>query len=118
MWCGSSYRKLLVPVIAWLLCMPCVAGASGPVERRLTGCVVNGQFFSIFLDREKKPARAYRIRVKDGPDLSGYEGKAIEWKGSLLPGDVFIPAGKAPDVTGGACPEEYRKVIGEAARSK
>ena len=114
----SGYRGWLILFIACVMCVPCIAGASRPVERRLTGCVVKGQFFSVSLDREKKPARAYRIRVKDAPDLSSYEGKGIEWNGWLLPGDMFIPAGKEPDITGNTCPEEYRKVIGEAAGSE
>jgi hypothetical protein len=108
------FRRYLWPVILFLLslvCMPGTGEASRPVERRLTGCVVKGQFFSVLLDREQNPSRAYRIRMQDGLDLSPYEGKVVVAHGWLTPGDLFRMRPGTGPATGGTCPEGYRKVI-------
>ena len=102
---------LVILLLLSLVCMPCTGGASRPVERALTGCVIKGQFFSVSLDREQNPSRAYRIRVQEGLGLSQYEGKAIVINGWLSPGDLFrMKPGTGP-TTGGTCPEGYRRVI-------
>jgi hypothetical protein len=102
---------LVIPFFLSLVCMPCAGGASRPVERALTGCVIQGQFFSVSLDCEQNPSRAYRIRVQDGPDLSLYEGKAVVVHGWLSPGDLFRMRPGTGPATGGTCPEGYRRVI-------
>ena len=108
---AGEYVGWLIVLLIALLWVPSMAGASRPVERRLTGCVVKGEFFSVSLDREQKPVRAYRIRMKDGGDLRNYEGNAVVANGWLYPGDLFVMKRGSGPAVGGTCPESYRKVI-------
>ncbi len=111
---GRPVRGLFVLICLLLAASVCLdAQASQPVEKTLTGCVIDGQFYHIAFDGDgKRPVRAYRIRLRDGTALAPYEGKTITVGGMLLPGDAFrLKAGTGPVVESRTCSESFRKVI-------
>lgn len=80
--------------------------SSGPVARTLSGCVVDGRFFSI----SSKDGPAYSISMSR--PLGDFEGKAIRVTGNLYPGDRFEPHEKsAIEVTAPTCDDASRKLI-------
>jgi hypothetical protein len=86
--------------------------ASRPVQRTLSGCVLEGIFYSV--NEGSSPAgRAapvvYRITVHD-MDLGPCEGKRIRVQGRLLPGDRFMPDRSSLRVLG-PCDGDSRKAI-------
>ena len=103
-------------VILWVvvvLLFPGDCHGSRPVPRVLTGCVVEGQFYSVSLrEPDMTPVHAYRIRIVGSLDLSPYEGKTITLTGMLSPGDRFnLKPGTEPLVLGAVCSPSYLKVI-------
>jgi hypothetical protein len=87
-----------VAIVAILCLLPHVARASGPVDKTLVGCVVDGAFYSI-------DERAYPIATQASLDLKPFEGKSIALKGQLYPGDRFIlDDGAKPEVKAQKCP--------------
>ena len=91
--------------------MPNFAMGSAPVKRTLTGCVVEGRFFSVSVDRRtNKPVKAYPMRVEQGPDLAPYEGKKLSMSGFLFPGDRFVLEGSIV-VVKQTCDGDDRAVI-------
>ena len=86
--------------------------ASRPVSKNLTGCVIRGTFYSVqegFSGDPKGSLVVYRITVRD-MNLAPYEGKKIQLKGSLLPGDRFTPEQGSLRVLG-PCDKASRKAI-------
>lgn len=100
-------RNLLcVFVLGVLSLLPMMSShASKPVPRVLTGCVVEGIFFSVADDTGR---RAYRIR--SDLDLGTFEGKKIRVSGSLLPGDRFHVYPGTVEVLG-ECNQEWTPAI-------
>jgi hypothetical protein len=96
-WGGAgklSVALFVVLLIATPFLTPDFALGSAPVKRTLTGCVVDGKFFSASVDRRtNKPVKAYPMRVEKGPDLGPYEGKKLSMSGFLFPGDRFVLEG-------------------------
>ncbi len=90
------------------------SGASRPVARTLTGCVVGGTFYSVS-EGAAQPGRStpvvYRISVQD-MDLSRYEGQKLQIQGYLAPGDRFTPDRKSIRVLG-PCDKATRRAIRE-----
>ncbi|PLX38427.1 MAG: hypothetical protein C0606_09495 [Hyphomicrobiales bacterium] len=79
-------RAVFFGVAVGLSAVPAVTSlASAPVQRTITGCVIDGAFIS---------HDGYRIRVywpdRTPVDLGPYEGKTIRYDGSLLPGDHYF----------------------------
>lgn len=75
--------KTLLAVLSVLIVVGFVAVdravASRPVPRTITGCVTSGSLHS---------SDGYEIRVRN-LNLAPYEGKRIQLRGNLLPGDNF-----------------------------
>jgi hypothetical protein len=91
-------------VVLTLLALGSVAHASKPVKKTLTGCVVDGKFYSI-------DGVAYPIATPAKLDLTPFEGKSLALTGLLYPGDRFEPeSGSVPDVKG-ACPAASVRMI-------
>lgn len=75
-------KRLCCAVCILAIC--CLAAAdlswaSRPVPRTITGCVIEGILHS---------SDGYEIRTRD-LSLEPYEGKRIQVRGSLLPGDIL-----------------------------
>jgi hypothetical protein len=115
-------RKLLIPIgmvivmaVGWVGVDD--GAASLPVPKTLTGCVIDGSFYSV--DDEvseatgKRSSVVYRITVRE-MDLTPYEGKKIRVQGHLLPGDRFTPDPSSLRVLG-PCDKASRKAIREKA---
>ncbi|MHC1743782.1 MAG: hypothetical protein AB9873_12225 [Syntrophobacteraceae bacterium] len=86
--------------------------ASRPVSKTLSGCVIGDTFYSVeegFPGERKGDPVVYRITVRD-MDLTPYEGKKIQMKGHLLPGDRFTPEPGSLRVLG-PCDKASRKAI-------
>lgn len=64
------------------------AFASRPVTRTLTGCVVGGVFYSIYLGER---AQAHRMRLPSSIVLFPLEGRTVRVTGNLLRGNSFTP---------------------------
>ncbi len=117
---SAPHGRLLPAVIGWLCFVSFAlsawnpADASRPVARTLTGCVIDGTFYSISVDPDTgRPDKAYPTRTGDGVDLSRYEGKTIILDGFLSPGDRFsVKAGIRPVVKSKTCGADERKAIG------
>ncbi|MCC6999027.1 MAG: hypothetical protein IT370_30720 [Deltaproteobacteria bacterium] len=103
--CRLSRMTLVAVVLALGFAAP-RARASKPVARTLTGCVIDGAFFSI-------DGRAtYRIATAAEIDLKPLEGKAVKLRGLLSPGDRFVLAADArPEVTQQVCPSSSLRLI-------
>jgi hypothetical protein len=75
--------KQLLAVILVLFTLSSVTAnpslASRPVQKTINGCVINGELYS---------SDGYTIRVRN-LNLAPYEGKRIQVRGNLLPGDNF-----------------------------
>ena len=101
----------MVPVILVVLMLfPVIAKATYPVQRTLTGCVIDNTFYSVYLDKDS--SRAWRITLAPPMDLKPYEGKSVHITGWLSPGDRFSIKDKtAMQVTGDACDARSRKAI-------
>jgi hypothetical protein len=114
-WGGAGKISVVVLVVLFAAApflMPRLAMGSAPVKRTLTGCVVDGRFFSVSVDRRtNKPVKAYPMRVEQGPDLAPYEGKKLSMSGSLLPGDRFILEKGGLVVVEETCDGDDRAVI-------
>jgi len=104
--------KGMVPVILVVLMLfPVIAEATRPVQKTLTGCVVDNTLYSVYLG--ENASRAWRIKVSPPVDLKPYEGKPVSVTGWLSPGDRFsIKDGTAIQVTGDTCDARSRKAIG------
>jgi hypothetical protein len=91
--------------LALLLLTASTAGASKPVQRTLSGCVVDGTFYSI-------AGRAYRISTPASLDLRPLEGKGVSMRGWLSPGDRFeLAQGARPEVMQRACPTRSLRLV-------
>jgi hypothetical protein len=75
--------KTLLAILSFLVVVGFVgvdhAFASRPVPKTITGCVANGSLHS---------SDGYEIWVRN-LNLAPYEGKRIQLRGNLLPGDNF-----------------------------
>ncbi len=89
--------------------------ASRPVVYFLTGCVLDGMLFSV-QEGAIRPGsgtqwKAYYIKVEPPTvNLSRYEGRKIQVRGVLLPGDVFHPDLHSLKIIG-VCDEETRLAV-------
>ncbi len=104
---------LFILIQAHALLIPVKAEASMPVRKTLTGCVIDGRFFSIMIDSQTgRPVKAYPIRIEQNFDIPAYEGKTISVAGSLLPGDRFIVMkGSSPAVIKDTCSRDNLNLI-------
>jgi hypothetical protein len=93
--------------------IPTTVTGSMPVEKTLTGCVIEGRFFSVSFDfQTSKPVKAYPIRIWQNLDLASYEGNAVSMVGSLLPGDRFVlKEGGKPVIVKEKCESDNLAVI-------
>lgn len=100
--------------------------ASRPVDYLLTGCVMDGMLFSLKPGEATAGAapelRAYFLRVKPPTtNLTPYEGKKIQVRGSLTPGDIFRPKLETLTILG-VCDlraqQAVKQVLPEAYRTK
>ena len=99
-------KPLVFGILIMLLAAPFMTEASRPVERTLTGCVIENRFYSVY------PDQAYPIRLSPPVDLKPYEGKSISIKGWLHPGDLFsIKDGAAIQIVSTTCDVQSRKAI-------
>ncbi len=101
---GKSPHKVIVLASVLLFTMVNLypAFASEPVNAKITGCVINGEFSSQITDFGTHIAQdgeiGYPITMYDANcktdncliNLDTYEGKKIMVEGSLLPGDLFF----------------------------
>ena len=92
-------------VLILFLLAPSVAVASRPVERTLTGCVLENRFYSVY------PDHAYLIKISPPLDLTAYEGKTVSMKGLLYPGDTFAPQAGSLTIVNDTCSAQSRKSI-------
>ncbi len=99
--------------IGVLFSIPDISFSSRPVQKTLTGCVLGGQFYSIYVDQNTgKPSQAYQIHFRSKPDLSAFEGKTVTFEGWLSPGDTFsLREGARPAIISPVCSNDSRKVI-------
>lgn len=99
------------------LAMPPWTLASRPVDYLMVGCVLDGMMFSLGPNASvgSVPARrAYHIRMMPrGVDLTPYEGKKIQVRGFLKPGDIFQPDLKTIKILG-ACDQESHVAVSRA----
>ena len=103
-------KNMVAMIFCVLMISPCIAEASVPVESTLTGCVEDGVFYSISLDKDS--AKAYKVPFTHPVDLKPYEGKPVRVSGWLSPGSKFTMHDKtAIQVTGDACDAISRKAI-------
>ncbi len=107
---GYSMKSVILLILVVLLVFPVIAQATYPVQRTLTGCVVDNTFYSIYLDKDS--GRAYRINLSPPVDLKPYEGRPVRVTGWLSPGDRFSIKDKTSiEMTGAACDPRSRKAI-------
>lgn len=109
-------RNALVVMLVVLALLAPAARASRPVQKSGEGCVLDGQLYAFFGN-----TTVYRYTLTRPFDLGPYEGKRIELRGSLLPGDRFTPTGRRFKVLGPLTPELRRWVrtrAGAGARSR
>lgn len=103
-------RITVLLVLVVVMVSPVAVEATYPVQRTLTGCVVDNTFYSVYLGKED--SRAWRIAISPPVDLKPYEGKAVRATGWLSPGDRFSINDKtAIQVTGDTCDARSRKAI-------
>lgn len=100
-------KTLVFAILIILLATSFTAEASRPVERTLTGCVIENRFYSA------SPEKAYPIRLSQPVDLKPYEGKSVRIKGWLHPGDLFsIKDETVIQIMSDTCDARLRKSIG------
>ena len=111
-------KALCCTVILAMCCLaaPLQALASKPVFRTLTGCVINGTLFSVYKSDTPGQAKTvvYQYRMEK-VNLAPYEGKKIQVKGYLHPGDRFTPDAKTLKVLG-PCDRESQEAINRDKR--
>jgi hypothetical protein len=86
----------------------CWSHASEPIPRSLTGCVIEGVFFSV---REDASGRKANKIIAD-LDMGSYEGKKIVLRGMLSPGDRLQLNSKEVEILGD-CSPGWRQAIDE-----
>jgi tetratricopeptide (TPR) repeat protein len=86
----------------------CWSHASEPIPRSLTGCVIEGIFFSVRGDASVRKAN----KIITNLDMASYEGKKIVLRGMLSPGDRLQLNSKEVEILGD-CSPEWRSAIDE-----
>jgi hypothetical protein len=86
----KTFLAIVSIVTALSFAVPNNSLASRPVPKTITGCVINGILHS---------SDGYEMGVRN-LDLAPYEGKRIQVKGNLLPGDSFLAETESLKVLG------------------
>ena len=103
-------KGVVLVILVVLMLSPVIAEATHPVQRTLTGCVVDNTFYSVYMGKDS--GRAWRITLSPPFDLKPYEGKSVRVTGWLSPGDRFsIKDSTAIQVIGDICDAQSRKAI-------
>ena len=105
-------KRTILAILFSLMAAPFIAEATLPVERTLTGCVIENTFYSVYSGKDS--SKAYRILLSQPVDLKPYEGKSVSMNGWLSPGDRFSIKDKtAIQVVSDTCDALSRKAIGK-----
>ena len=104
-------KRVVLAILLALIAPSFIAEATLPVERTLTGCVIENTFYSVYSGKDS--SKAYRISLSQPVDLKPYEGKSVSMNGWLSPGDRFSIKDKtAIQVVSNTCDVRSRKTIG------
>ncbi|MEM5788389.1 MAG: hypothetical protein AAGU11_13835 [Syntrophobacteraceae bacterium] len=103
-------KKIHISVFVLLLLLAAAgfAHSSKPVYRSITGCVINGELYSLRAAGQSS-ITVYPLKVR-GLSLKRYEGQKVRVGGYLLPGDRFDANPKTLRIIG-PCDKRSRNAI-------
>lgn len=107
-------KKIHISVFVLLLLLAAAgfAHSSKPVYRSITGCVINGELYSLRAGNRaagQSSITVYPLEVR-GLSLKRYEGQKVRVGGYLLPGDRFDANPKTLRIIG-PCDKRSRNAI-------